>query len=242
MCRLTALSLFFFGLTWGLPSLAGLERPSGVCQPIFTALIHRFGTDLEPIARGGGAFVFLNRNTPTPTAIKVPLGEELQNRSALQHEAVVLGQIAEVDTTGLFVRGHLEKDHMLVMNTLLFDGHKPRTITDILKAKEKANFNPDQIAEQLWQAHAVLQQAGEVGWVHSDLHPGNILIDSTGKILIIDLGLAAPVGGYASYLGKVRLGTAPYAPYEQHTLNRPAHPSNDERPIKMIIEHFHPRP
>ena len=67
-------------------------------------------------------------------------------------------------------------------------------------------------------------------------------MDSTGKLLIIDLGLAAPVGGYASYLGDVRLGTAPYALFVQTTLNRPGHPSDDERPIKMIIEHFRPRP
>jgi len=35
------------------------------------------------------------------------------------------------------------------------------------------------------------------GFVHADLHPGNILVDDTGKVIILDLGLTAELDGAA---------------------------------------------
>jgi ubiquinone biosynthesis protein len=35
------------------------------------------------------------------------------------------------------------------------------------------------------------------GFVHADLHPGNILVDDTGRVIILDLGLTAELDGHA---------------------------------------------
>ena len=96
----------------------------------------------------------------------------------------------------------------------------------------------------------LLQMVFEDGFVHADLHPGNILVDPDGKVAILDLGLTAELddsarrafaqffAGWAAKDGKVmaklmselspRAKVADYATYE--------------REVIAFVERYHGKP
>ncbi len=237
MLRLSVTAILGMVL-WATPLFAEPERPAALCLKGYATLIEHFGNNLVLTGEGSFAAVYLTKDTPVPMAIKVPLGEEPRGRQSLQHEVAVSKLIEPVDPDGLFMRAHPGPEGMLILTTMLYDGESPKSVKAVVRGGETGAFDADHIAAQLGKAQGILQKTGENGWVHSDITPANLLIDSTGKILVVDFGLVAPVGGYAPYLGKLRLGAPPYAPWRQERLNLPADPSDDARPIGMIIDHF----
>jgi serine/threonine protein kinase len=76
------------------------------------------------------------------------------------------------------------------------------------------------MAHYIRQAALGLQHAHEAGWVHRDIKPGNILLDRSGVVKLLDLGLArlfADVGDNLTQQHNERavLGTADYIAPEQ---------------------------
>src|SRR5437868_921259 len=75
-------------------------------------------------------------------------------------------------------------------------------------------------AHYIRQAALGLQHAHEAGLVHRDIKPGNLLLDRTGTIKLLDLGLARFFNAHKDnvtekYDDKAILGTADYLAPEQ---------------------------
>lgn len=77
-----------------------------------------------------------------------------------------------------------------------------------------------QAAHFIAQAAAGLQRAHEAGWVHRDVKPGNLLLDRSGVVKVLDLGLARLRNNQGDQLtqkydDQATMGTADYLSPEQ---------------------------
>ncbi|MFK7736689.1 MAG: serine/threonine protein kinase [Pirellulaceae bacterium] len=99
--------------------------------------------------------------------------QEAKAIAALNHPNVVRAH--DIDNQG--------DTHYIVMEYV--DGDDLQTIV-----KKKGPLPFDNIANYMAQAARGLQHAHEVGLIHRDVKPANVLINSKGKVKLLDLGLA----------------------------------------------------
>lgn len=128
---------------------------------------------------------------------------EARAAAALDHENIVRAH--DIDTDG--------KMHFLVMEYV--DGSSLHEIV-----KKHGPLDIVRACHYIAQAAAGLQHAHEAGWVHRDIKPGNLLLDRSGTIKILDMGLARLFAAGDDDLTKRHekdavLGTADYLAPEQ---------------------------
>src|SRR5206468_1458862 len=110
-----------------------------------------------------------------------------------------------------------EKLHFLVMEYV--DGN---SLQDIIA--RHGPMDPIRAAHYIAQSAIGLQHAHELGMVHRDVKPGNLLLDRTGVIKVLDMGLARFFNKQQDsvtekYDDKCVLGTADYLAPEQAVSN-----------------------
>jgi eukaryotic-like serine/threonine-protein kinase len=130
---------------------------------------------------------------------------EARALAAIDHPNVV--RAFDVDCNG--------RHHFLVLEFL--DG------TDLYRyVAARGPLPPRAAAHYVAQAARGLQQLADGGWVHRDVKPNNLLLDRTGRVKVLDLGLARaavpdPDGGPLTHHGDGHaiLGTVDYIAPEQ---------------------------
>src|ERR1700683_1134521 len=80
---------------------------------------------------------------------------------------------------------------------------------------EKKKFAPEEAVEIMLQVCRALEAAHTVGVIHRDLKPQNIMRDKTGRILVMDFGLARTLEGDGMTQSGALVGTIEYMSPEQ---------------------------
>ena len=172
---------------------------------------------LGHIGSGGMSSVYLAEHTKMHDlrAVKVLPQSRLGKSSYLarfQQEAKAIASLNHPNVVRAYDIDNQGDTHYIVMEYV--DGDDLQTIV-----KKKGPLPFDKVANYMAQAAHGLQHAHDMGLIHRDIKPANILINSAGKVKILDLGLAlfadeAQASLTIDFNDKV-LGTADYLAPEQ---------------------------
>jgi serine/threonine protein kinase len=173
---------------------------------------------LELIGAGGMGAVYLCEHTLMRrlVALKVLPVEKLDDPSSLDRfyrEARAVAALDHPNIVRAYDIDQFEKLHFLVMEYV--DGTSLQEIV-----ARHGPMDPLRAANYITQSAVGLQHAHELGMVHRDVKPGNLLLERTGIIKILDMGLARFFNKTQDnltekYDEKCVLGTADYLAPEQ---------------------------
>jgi serine/threonine protein kinase len=143
---------------------------------------------LERIGKGGMAMVFLCEHQVMKrlVALKILPTAHCQDKELLgrfHREARALSSLRHPNIVGAYDADRADQVHFLVMEYV--DGG------DLDQIVQKVGpLGWERSTEYIRQAAHGLQHAHECGLVHRDIKPGNLLLDRSGTIKLLDLGLA----------------------------------------------------
>jgi len=170
---------------------------------------------IREIGRGGTALVYLARERATgaEVAIKLIRAKYLEDDEAIARFAREARFVARLDHPNI-VPVHAVLDLESAGVALVMAHITGRTLKQVIRdehpvAPDKADRMMRGIANGLAAAHAM-------GIVHRDVKPENIFIDSDGRALLADFGLARSMSGDTQLtMAGVAIGTPAYMAPEQ---------------------------
>jgi eukaryotic-like serine/threonine-protein kinase len=172
---------------------------------------------LERLGSGGFAQVYLceHKLMRRRVAVKVLPVAKAKNSSALDRFYREARAAAALDHPNIVHAYDIDQDndlHFIVMEYV--DGANLQEIV-----KRSGPLSVERACHYIQQAALALQIAHEHSLVHRDIKPGNILVDRTGLVKILDMGLALIFNDEEELLTKKfedgTLGTADYLSPEQ---------------------------
>ncbi len=143
---------------------------------------------LEHLGTGGMGSVFLCEHVSMRrrVALKVLPASQAKDPGAVERFYREARAVAHLDHPNL-VRAHdIDKEHGL--HFLVMEYVEGSSFQDIVR--KKGPMEVDRAAHYIRQATAGLDHAHAAGIVHRDIKPGNVLVDRSGTVKILDMGLA----------------------------------------------------
>ncbi len=181
---------------------------------------------LELVGVGGMGAVYLCEHTLMHrlVALKVLPLEKLtdpSNEERFYREARAVAALDHPNIVRAYDIDQYERLHFLVMEYV--DGTSLQEIV-ARYALERRWFDPLRAAHYIAQAALGLQHGHELGMVHRDIKPGNLLLDRQGVIKVLDMGLARFFNKQQDtvtekYDDRCVVGTADYLAPEQAVSN-----------------------
>src|SRR5688572_19763426 len=168
---------------------------------------------IRQIARGGMADVYLAHDLllDRQVALKVLFPELSVDPAFVQRfrrEAQAAANLAHPNIVSVYDWGEAGNTYFIVMEFV-----NGSTLSDLLRTD--GPMGADRAAEVAAEVAAALAFAHRAGVVHRDVKPGNVLIDTNGKVKVADFGIArAGVDQNLTQAGSV-MGTATYFSPEQ---------------------------
>jgi serine/threonine protein kinase/tetratricopeptide (TPR) repeat protein len=99
---------------------------------------------------------------------------------------------------------------------------------------EKKKFSPSEAVEIMQQVCRALEASHNVGVIHRDLKPQNIMRDTTGRVVVMDFGLARTLEGEGMTQSGALVGTIEYMSPEQ-ALGKPLDQRSDIFALGLIF-------
>ena len=168
---------------------------------------------LQLLGQGGMGAVYKasDRELDRFVALKVIRPELASNPSILarfKQELLLSHQVTHRNVIRIYDLGEAEGLRFITMEFV--EGKDLRSI--IL---ERSKFPPEEAVVIIEQVCLALEAAHNVGVIHRDLKPQNIMQDRTGRILVMDFGLARMVEGDGMTQTGALVGTMDYMSPEQ---------------------------
>jgi serine/threonine protein kinase len=169
---------------------------------------------LEKVGSGTTAIVYLAEHTRLKqrVAIKVLMYQKAKDAEALgrfEREAKAAAAVRHPNVVHAFDVATAGRVHYMVMEYV--DG-----VTLLKRLTDGGREPPRLVARQLYQAAQGLHAAHQVGVVHRDVKPGNLMVAADGTVKVMDLGLARYDADDALLTqGKAVVGAVAYCAPEQ---------------------------
>src|SRR5881275_1946436 len=215
-----------------LPGGAGGDAPTMIDAPAKPAPRTRAGTThagqpmLEPgavlaqryeilqiLGEGGMGAVYkaMDRELSRPVALKVIRPDLAGNQAILdrfKQELLLAREVTHKNVIRIYDLGEAEGMKFITMEYV--EGEDLRTLIH-----EQTKLAPEEAVEIMQQVCRALEAAHSVGIIHRDLKPQNIMRDKSGRILVMDFGLARTLQGDGMTQTGALLGTMDYMSPEQ---------------------------
>src|SRR5439155_14921998 len=184
-------------------------------QPILspgTVLAQRYEI-LQILGEGGMGAVYKadDRELNRPVALKVIRPDLAGNKSIIdrfKQELLLAHQVTHKNVIRIYDLGESEGLKFITMEYI--EGEDLRTLI-----QEKTKLAPQEAVEIMQQVCRALEAAHSVGIIHRDLKPQNIMRDKSGRILVMDFGLARTLQGDGMTQTGALIGTMDYMSPEQ---------------------------
>jgi len=168
---------------------------------------------LQLLGEGGMGAVYkaMDQELNRPVALKLIRPELASNPSILarfKQELLLARQVTHGNVIRIYDLGDADGVKFITMEFV--EGQDLRALI-----KEKKKISPEQAVEIIQQACRALEAAHGAGVIHRDLKPQNIMRDKTGRILVMDFGLARTVEGDGMTQTGALVGTMEYMSPEQ---------------------------
>jgi eukaryotic-like serine/threonine-protein kinase len=194
-----------------VPRPASLTVSSPVLQP-GDVLGGRYEI-LQLLGEGGMGAVYkaMDRELDRPVALKLIRPQLAANPSILarfKQELLLARQITHRNVIRIYDLGDADGVKFITMEFV--EGEDLRTLIH-----EKKKFPPEEAVEIIQQVCRALEAAQSVGVIHRDLKPQNIMREKSGRILVMDFGLARTMEGDGMTQTGALVGTMEYMSPEQ---------------------------
>jgi len=168
---------------------------------------------LQLLGEGGMGAVYKaqDRELDRPVALKLIRPELASNPSILarfKQELLLSRQVTHKNVIRIFDLGDADGVKFITMEFV--EGRDLRALI-----QEKKKFSPEEAVEIMQQVCQALEAAHSVGVIHRDLKPQNIMREDSGRILVMDFGLARTMEGDGMTQVGALVGTMEYMSPEQ---------------------------
>jgi serine/threonine protein kinase/tetratricopeptide (TPR) repeat protein len=168
---------------------------------------------LQLLGEGGMGAVYkaADRELDRFVALKVIRPELASNPSILarfKQELLLAHQVTHRNVIRIYDLGEAEGVKFITMEFI--EGKDLRALI-----RQKKKFAPEEAVDVVQQVCQALDAAHSVGVIHRDLKPQNIMQDGTGRILVMDFGLARTLEGDGMTQTGAIVGTMEYMSPEQ---------------------------
>ena len=168
---------------------------------------------LDLLGQGGMGAVYKARDLEVNqfVALKV-IRPDLSSSPAIierfKQELILARQVTHRNVIRIF--DMTEADGVKFITMEFVEGADLRTLIN-----EKTKVSPEESVEIMRQVSHALEAAHSVGVIHRDLKPQNIMRDKTGRVLVMDFGLARTFEGAGMTQSGAMVGTMEYMSPEQ---------------------------
>jgi eukaryotic-like serine/threonine-protein kinase len=159
----------------------------------------------------GAVYKARDRELDRPVALKLIRPELASSPSILarfKQELLLSRQVTHKNVIRIFDLGDADGVKFITMEFV--EGEDLRALI-----QEKKKFSPEEAVEIMRQVCQALEAAHGVGVIHRDLKPQNIMREQSGRILVMDFGLARTLEGDGMTQVGALVGTMEYMSPEQ---------------------------
>jgi tetratricopeptide (TPR) repeat protein/predicted Ser/Thr protein kinase len=193
------------------PTTPGEPESTPILEPQ-TLLGQRYEI-LELLGQGGMGAVYKARDREVNqlVALKVIRPDLASNPAIIERfkqELILARQVTHRNVIRIYDLAEADGVKFITMEYV--EGEDLRTIVH-----EKKKLSPEESVEVMRQVCRALEAAHSVGVIHRDLKPQNIMRDKTGRVLVMDFGLARTLEGSGMTQTGAMVGTLEYMSPEQ---------------------------
>src|ERR1700712_810506 len=184
--------------------------PAGNVTPGAEPVVRTFGRYelLTLVGAGGMGQVWRARDRQTNRVVALKVlpersAEDDEPRERFRRECEAVARLTEPHVIPIHDFGDM--DGRLFLNMRLVDGKDLRTLI-----KKEGALTPTRAVAIITQVAGALQAAHDVGLVHRDVKPSNILVSDNDFAYLIDFGIAHASGDHTLTRAGETIGTAAY--------------------------------